>query len=308
VPAREEGASLEERLAANCGLFLMVVGWGAFFPILDRILLNWDIFSATLARQVVGAAALFGSMLLLGRRDPLPVRIPWIRVLMLGGVGVALGSLLTSAGVLLSGGLSSAIISTTNPIGSALVATALFREPLGRGLVLGTVLSVAGGLISVMGGPAAGEARFGGGEILIVIANVLWTWMSIAAQRWLRGFSQLQISALTVGGGALWLVALAPFVALSGMIQIRLDFGLESVALIAFAGAVPIALGNFFWHYGVNRIGIVIASMYNNLLPGIALGATVLMGGSFSWAQVGGSLIIVVGVAAAQVLALRRPR
>jgi drug/metabolite transporter (DMT)-like permease len=298
--------SLEERLAANCGLLLMVVGWGVFFLILDRILLTWDIFSATLARQVVGAAALFGSMLLLGRRDPLPLRIPWMRVLMLGGVGVALGSLLTSAGVLLSGGLSSAIISTTNPIGSALVAAALFREPLGRGLVLGTFLSVAGGLVSVMGGTAAGGARFDGGEILIVIANVLWTWMSIAAQRWLRGFSQLQISALTVGAGALWLVALAPFVAISGFVEIRLDFRLESLALIAFAGAVPIALGNFFWHYGVNRIGIVVASMYNNLLPGVALAATVLMGGSFSWPQVGGSLIIVAGVAAAQVLALRR--
>jgi drug/metabolite transporter (DMT)-like permease len=40
----------------------------------------------------------------------------------------------------------------------------------------------------------------------------------------------------------------------------------------------------------------------------VTLAATVLMGGSFSWPQVAGSLIIVAGVAAAQVLALRRPR
>ena len=75
---------------------------------------------------------------------------------------------------------------------------------------------------------------------------------------------------------------------------------------MAFAGALPIALGNFFWHYGVSRIGVVVASMFNNLLPVAAVAVTVLMGGRFTWWQLLGAAVILVGVFSAQMLALRR--
>ena len=68
---------------------------------------------------------------------------------------------------------------------------------------------------------------------------------------------------------------------------------------------MPIAIGNFCWHYGVSRVGVVIASMYNNLLPAAALGTTILMGGSFAWQQILGTIIIVAGVLLAQVLQAR---
>jgi len=72
------------------------------------------------------------------------------------------------------------------------------------------------------------------------------------------------------------------------------------------AGIVPIALGNFCWHYGVSRVGIVVASMYNNLLPAAALAVTVMFGGAFTWLQLAGSAIILAGVITAQLLAMRR--
>ena len=106
--------------------------------------------------------------------------MPWRRVFILGGIGVTLGSLMTSFGVLLSSGLSSAIVSTTSPVGSALTAAWLFGEKLGGGIIFATVLSVVGGLVSVTGEQSIASTQFRGGEILIVLANVLWTWMSIA--------------------------------------------------------------------------------------------------------------------------------
>jgi drug/metabolite transporter (DMT)-like permease len=298
--------SLPELLAANLGLLLMIASWGAFFPILERLLRHWDFYSATLGRQLFGSLVLAISVLAFRRREPLPAAIPWRGILILGGVGVSIGSLLTSTGVLLSDGLSAAIISTTNPVGSALTAALLYREPLGRGLIIGTVLSVIGGLVSVIGDLASAGAHFRGGEILIVIANVLWTWMSMAAQRWLKGFSQLQITAFTVAAGTFWLLALAPAVFLSGAAQMRIDLSVEALSMVAFAGIVPIALGNFCWHYGVSRVGIVVASMYNNLLPAAALAVTVMFGGAFTWLQLAGSAIILAGVITAQLLAMRR--
>lgn len=298
---------LRQTLLANAALLMMVLAWGAFFPILEHILAKWDVYSATLVRQVLGIAVL--SAFLAGERSRLPVRqVPWGKVLLLSFVGVAVGSLFTSAGVLLSSGLSSAIISATNPLGSTLTAALLFREPIGSGAVLGTILSVAGGVIAVLGGLSAQHARFEGGEILIILANVCWTWMSVAAQRWLKGFSQLQITALTIGGGAFWLLLLYPFVILSGVVEIRMDFSPPILAMLLFAGVVPIAIGNFCWHYGVSRVGVVVASLYNNLLPAAALVITALMGGTFSYLQIAGTAVIVAGVLLAQLRALRTRR
>jgi drug/metabolite transporter (DMT)-like permease len=298
--------SPRDLVLANLGLLLMVLSWGAFFPILERILQSWDAFSATLARQICGASVLMISVMAVRRREPLPARVPWRRVFILGGMGVTLGSLMTSFGVLLSSGLSSAIVSTTSPVGSALTAAWLFGEKLGGGIIVATFLSVVGGLVSVTGEQSIAGTQFRGGEILIVLANVLWTWMSIQAQRWLKGFSQLQIAAATVLTGALWLLLLLPLVLATGVIDIRVSFSLETILLVLFAGIVPIAIGNFCWHYGVSRVGVVIASMYNNLLPAAALGTTILMGGSFAWQQILGTIIIVAGVLLAQVLQARR--
>jgi drug/metabolite transporter (DMT)-like permease len=225
---------------------------------------------------------------------------------LLGGIGVALGSLLTSVGVAFSSGFSSAIISTSNPVTSALAAALLFREPLGRGMVLGAALAVAGGLISVLGSQSLAGAHFEGGEILIVLANVTWTWMSMAAQRWLKGYSQLQITAFTVAAGVVWLLLLLPIVRGTGMVPFRIDFSFEALAIMLFAGIFPIALGNFLWHYAVSRIGVLVPAMYSNLLPLAALPAVVLLGGSFTWIQLLGAAVIVMGVLSAQLLAFRR--
>ena len=85
-----------------------------------------------------------------------------------------------------------------------------------------------------------------------------------------------------------------------------MEFSVEALGMIAFAGIVPIALGNFLWHYGVSRVGIVVASMYNNLLPAAALLITVLLGGSFTWLELAGSAVIIAGVFTAQLLAIGR--
>jgi drug/metabolite transporter (DMT)-like permease len=302
------GLPAGERLRANLGMLFTVCCWGAFFPVLERLLQSWDIYSATLGRQILSGVTLFILVIADRRRSPLPRMISWRRMLALGGIGVALGSMLTTIGVQYSSGLSSAIISTTNPVSAAITASLLYREPLGRAIIIGTLLSVAGGLVSVLGGQADGAAHFRGGEILIILANVTWTWMSMAAQRWLGGYSQLQITAYTVAAGSFWLLILLPFVYASGVVELHVGLGLESIALMLFASILPNALGNFGWHYAVSRLGVVTASMYTNLLPAAAVAATLLLGGSFRWTQLAGSAVILVGVFLAQSPALRPRR
>ena len=46
-------------------------------------------------------------------------------------------------------------------------------------------------------------------------------------------------AAGTVTGGAIWLIALLPVLAMAGLVEIRVDFGVEPLLLMAFAGIVP---------------------------------------------------------------------
>lgn len=83
--------TLRELVLANFGLTLMIFFWGSFFPILERLLLSWDVYSITLARQVVGTAVLYIGVLVERQRVPLPRVTSWWPILVLGGIGVTLG-------------------------------------------------------------------------------------------------------------------------------------------------------------------------------------------------------------------------
>jgi drug/metabolite transporter (DMT)-like permease len=90
---------------------------------------------------------------------------------------------------------------------------------------------------------------------------------------------------------------------------IRVEFTWAGVAILIYMGAVSVALGNFLWHYGVSRVGVIIASMYGNLIPIIAVLMTLIWFGTApTQGQVLGGLMIIAGVLYAQFRALRAAR
>lgn len=298
-------AAVRKVIVANVGFLVMVTIWGAMFPALERILRTWDVFSATAGRHTLAVIALLIVLSIRERSIPVHRGLPWVNLLLLGFFGMSVTSLLTTLSVYFSSGVSAAITSATNPITSAITARLLHRVPLLPGIVIGSVLSTAGGLISILGGDgAAVELR--GGELLLIAANVLWTWYSMMAQRWLVGFSQLHISALTALTGLIGLYAVIAVVGASGMAEFHIDFSPEPIFLLIFAGAISVAVGNSLWHFGVSRVGVTIAAMYNNLIPIVAVMISFWAGTKPTAAQLVGAAVIIAGVLYAQVMALRR--
>jgi drug/metabolite transporter (DMT)-like permease len=302
--AGERPRSAREILGAHGGLLIMVTMWGSFFPILERLLHSWDVLTVTAGRQIIGALALLLLLVATERRTSVAPRIPVGRTLLLGGVGIALGSALLSLGVYFSNGVSAAVVAATSPISAAIVARLMFGMPLMRGILVGTALAVIGGVISVYAGGGTFEG-FGGGELLVVAANLVWCWFSLAAQQWLRGCSQLRLAALTTAAGAVVLVAVCLVAAAIGVWQLRLDVSAETWLFLLYAGALPIGIGNLLWHHGVSRIGLSIAAMYNNLVPVSAVLVSLVAGIAPTAGQLVGGAIIVAGVLYAQLMALR---
>lgn len=299
------GIGLREILIANFGLLLNTTVWGTFFPILEVLLRRWDLFSATAGRQVIGTVVLFAILWLVERKSPFQRGLPWGRMMWLSFVGIMLGSLVTTLAVFFSSGLSAAIISATNPISSAITAWVLHRVPLTRRIIIAAVLSVGGGLIAATA-TNGGRMNFGLGEVALVAGNVMWAWFSLGIQHHLRGMSQLERNAYTLAPAAAALVVLVLILHFTGAYEIRVPLETEPVLCLLYIGIVPIALGNYLWHWGISRIGVNIAAMYQNMIPVAAVLVTLWMGLYPSWGQLVGGVVIVAGVLYAQLGAFRR--
>ena len=303
--SNDRASAVRKAIVANIGFLFMVTIWGAMFPALERILQTWDVFSATAGRHTLAVIALLLVLSLRERAIPIHRGLPWVRLLLLGFFGMSVTSLLTTLSVHFSSGVSAAIASATNPITSAITARLLYRMPLVPGIIVGSALSTAGGLISILGGDS-GAMELRGGEVLLVIANVLWTWYSMMAQRWLVGYSQLHISGLTALTGLIGLYAVIAVAGATGVAEFHIDLSLEPVLLLLFSGAVSVAVGNSLWHFGVSRVGVTIAAMYNNLIPIVAVAISFWAGTKPTSAQLVGAAVIIAGVLYAQMMALRR--
>jgi drug/metabolite transporter (DMT)-like permease len=290
-----------ETLVANGALAVMVVLSGSSFPVIDALVQTWDVLSATASRQIVAATMLLGIIAIRERRFPLRRSQPWRRLFILGTFGLALSSVLMTAAISTGGVVATAMMSAASPIVAALTARLVFGMPLYGGIVAGTLLAMAGGLVIVVMGNG-GVAEFRGGEGLVILATVSWTWYSQAAQRWLAGYSQLHITGLTVMTGSVALVVVATVAHVTGLYETRFDPTPESLAMVLYLGVIPIGIGAWLWMFAVSRLGVTVASLYHNFVPVSAvLVAMVAFGAVPTVYHLIGGVIILAGVVYSQV-------
>jgi len=60
-------------------------------------------------------------------------------------------------------------------------------------------------------------------------------------------------------------------------------------------------MGVLLWNFGVRRLGIVVASIYLNLIPVISVLIAVALGYEARWEQLVGGALVLAGVAWSQV-------
>jgi len=301
----QSGMSLKQLAIANLALIVNTTTWGTFFPVLELQLRSWDMFSASAGRQVAAVIALLSMIACVERRWPIRRGLPWGSIILLSSIGITCCCLLTTLAVYLSSGLSAAIISATNPIGSALLAQALYGVKLRRAIILGAVLSVAGGLLAVTANQH-GRMTFGLGELSLVAANLLWTWFSLAIQHRLKDYSYLERAAYTLLPGAVQLTLIVVALHYLGFAQIRIDLSFWPLVYVLYLGFIPNGLGNYLWLWAISRVGVNVASMYQNMIPVTAVLVTIWIGIYPSWQQLVGGAIILAGVLYTQIAERRR--
>lgn len=293
---------------ATLVLLLAALIWGSMIPILSALAQHYDKWLLSWMRYILGLPVLWLAVWLSAAPKAIPAPLRWDRMLKLGSA-MTVFSVLYTFGVAHAHPATSAIVLMCGPIWATILSRLMLGTGTPQGFSLTLVLVVAGGVLVVLGAPHKGPRRFGleGGEPLLVIAQLCWSWYSIRAQQWLSDRGQVPLSALTSSVAAVLLGLVCGVIALLGGIDwpTRSPTNVEW-GMIAWIGVLGVAVAVILWNVGVSLVGVPVASLFSNSAPVFAIGVAALMGSDPSWLQLGGGALVLGGIAQLQLRQIRR--
>jgi drug/metabolite transporter (DMT)-like permease len=296
-------AARPANLAAHAGTVVTMLAWGTLIPAAKVVLEEFDAWTLSALRVVAAAGVLLAISVGVDGMAWLRT-IPWRRAVALGG-GITGFSLLYTVGIALSNPVSAIIVAGASPAVAVIYAALAFRQPLPRGAFGAFGLSTAGAIIAALGDvSASAQAGVRGGEWLLVLASISWTWYSLKAQQWLGSWGQHRITAVSYLGASAVLVPIYLVLVGAGIAAPpgSVPSAPAITLLVWIIGAVTL-LGGVLWNYGVSRIGIMVTSLYLNLVPVFGIATAAVFGGYPTGQQLLGCALVVAGVSL-----LRRPK
>ena len=244
--------------------------------------------------RVALAAVVFGWIAWHRKGPPVSRRDMWT-LLGLGVLGNGLYQLLFAVGVAHTRAGSAAIVLASAPVFIALLGRFLGIERVGLRGYGGVLLSIAG-IALVMTGGAAGAADGSTlyGNLIVLVGAFCWALFTVLLEPFTHRVSLVDISALTLVGGAVPLVAFsAPALLATRWATLRP----QTWVAIAYSGIGSLVIAYLFWYRGVRVIGPTRTAIYSNLQPVIALLVSWMLLSEVPTAwQGGGAATIIAGV------------
>jgi drug/metabolite transporter (DMT)-like permease len=285
-------------LLANAACVGSMLVWAVGFPLADALLAALPPVAITVLRLSFAAAFLLPAWILAdGWRE---VRAAdWGRGLAVGALGMGLGAFLLVWGQSRTDGITAAVIAATMPVvGIALECLLDGRRLTGR-VVLGILLSVAGGI--AVYGARMGHLNLGPGAAAVLLSVIIFTWASRASVTALPGHSAVGRTAVTVTGGMLAVLAVQGLLPHLGGETIPWDrIGAREWTYAAIYGAGSMAVSQILFLVGVAGLGIGVAAMHINAAPFYVMLFSLAFGQDWNWPAFAAAGLVVLGVVVAQ--------
>jgi drug/metabolite transporter (DMT)-like permease len=187
-----------------------------------------------------------------------------------------------------------ALINAISPLVTALMAALLLKERFTLPLVAGSGLSLVGvGLvIGISPGNPGESGQMLIGDLLCLLAAIIWGMYSVFSRLATRTSSSLQASATSI-----WMAL--PLLYISALAEWQASpptLTLPVLLAVLYIGVFPSVIGYLAWNEGVLRVGPNQAMAFYNTLPvyGALLGVLVL-GESLSWGLLLGGGMVIAG-------------
>ena len=269
----------------------MAVIWGINFVVVKYATHVFNPVAFTGLR--VGTAAIFLGAFALARGGVSLPRADVLRLLLLGMLGNGLYQLFFVHGVARTRAGNAALIVGAAPAFIALVARMLGLERVKRMTLVGIGLSVLGVALVIAGSATSSQGENTLlGSVLVFLGVLCWTVYTIMLQPLASRIDVVQLSAVTLVGGAI------PLVIASTPALIATDWGRVGAGgwlALLYASVVSMGIAYIFWYRGLRVLGPTRTAVYSNLQPIVAL--------LVAWAFIGEIPTIFQGVGAVTIIA-----
>ena len=287
-------------LAVGTASYLFAcVFWGMNIPFTAVLFKTFDPFFLSPLRVLIATAVLGGiiAWTLGWRAFAIPLSIGRF-----AGLTFAMASffIFYNVGLRYTNPITAAAIMAGSPVYAAVTVRLVTGAPLERGSGGAAVLTVLGAAIAIYGkgSPTGDGIHLQGGEPLIVLSLVSWTLYSIYAQRWFDpGVPQLRRTYASTLGTTIWLLAFWALARGIGMVgPANFEPGPQAVAFLMATAVFATALGGVAWNIGVNRIGVMVGSLWQNTVPVFGVLIAIPFGFIPTAGQILGGAVVLSGV------------
>jgi drug/metabolite transporter (DMT)-like permease len=295
-----DSASTQPRFGATDGMLLMMaVIWGANFTVVKYATQSLAPLAFNGVRVLLAAVAL--AVLAFAGAKARPTRRDVLMLLGLGVLGNGLYQLFFVEGVARTRPGDASLVIAAAPAFIALLGRITGVERISARGSVGVALSIAGVALVVFGAPQAAVGAMQStllGNMLVLGGALCWAVYTILLKPYTHRVDGIQLSAITMLGGAVLLGGFAlPDV-------LRTDWSAVNAltwGAIAYSGLAALVIAYLFWYRGVRTLGPTRTAMYANLQPVIALlVAWMAFGDRPGLVQVAGVAIISTGLVLAR--------
>lgn len=245
----------------------MALIWGVNFVVVKYATQVFNPVAFTGLR--VGTVALFLVIVAFARGGITLPRRDVIALLLLGAFGNGLYQLFFVHGVARTRAGNAALIIASAPAFIALIARARGIERVRALTLIGIALSVAG-VALVMIGSATSSTREATllGSVLVFFGVLCWSLYTIGLQPYTTRVDILQLSAVTMVGGAVpLLIASTPALLETNWSAV----GIGGWLALFYSSVISMGVAYFFWYRGLRVLGPTRTAVYANLQPIVAL-------------------------------------
>lgn len=277
--------------------FLLVTAvliWGLNFALMKMMYRYFHPIAFNAVRFVISSIAMLGVLTVRGEKvqiDSQDLR----RIIWLGFLGNTIYPFIFVLGLERTKAGNAALLMALTPVFAFLIGVAMKKEHFSTGVLTGIILSFSGAAAIVLfGASALSFAEAGAGDLLMVMAALVWAWQSIESTRLLPKYGPIRLTGFAMVAGTTMMVPLSiPWLAGQDWRAVPLIGWLG----LAYSALLSITYAYFVWAYAISNIGVAHTSVFNNVTPIVALFAGwFLLSEKISLAQFGGVALVLVGV------------
>lgn len=286
------------QLTANLICMASMLAWAAGLPMVDLLVAKVTPLDLTALRMALAAAIMLPVWLMLDGTAAMR-GAQWGRGIVIGGATFGLGAFLLVEAQRLTDAVTVAVISATMPIVGIAIECLADGRRLTFALILGVVLSLAGGLMAY--GAGMGGLTLGWGAVAALICVLAFTTGSRLTVTAFPALSPVGRTALTLTGAALATGVAALIAAGAGAPGSDwAALGRNEILALALYAFASMALSQILWIISVGHLGIGIASLHINAAPFYVMLFLVALGGGWNGWQAIGAAVVAAGVLVAQ--------